>query len=315
MNSTMQLQTATPLTTSSDKMNHLRKHKSWWRHICVLCFSLLLLPSVRAELTLPNVIADHMVLQQQMSNPIWGWDTAGTKITVTFAGRTYTTTTGDDGRWQVTLAPQPANATPQELIVEGSTKRVIQDVLIGEVWLCSGQSNMEMGIGMVQNGAEEIAHADYPDVRLLMVQNRWTPQPQTNIEGDWKACSPKSIAEGGWNGFSATAYFFGRELRQKLGVPVGLIEPDWGGTRIESWTAPEGFAAVPALKRDYDLIELGDPKTAVHQQHLASFLDQTATWLESGRNALKNQTICRTDADVSAGTVAAARSAKFDGVV
>ncbi|MGA2246752.1 MAG: sialate O-acetylesterase [Verrucomicrobiota bacterium] len=261
-----------------------------WR-LGFLLLGLLLMPMAQAELRLPAVIADHMVLQQGQSNPIWGWDSPGTKIAVTFAGKTYVATTGDDGKWVVNLEAQAANASPQTLTVAGSTTREVQDVLIGEVWLCSGQSNMEMGLGMVENGSEEIAQANYPEIRLLMVANRWTPQPQEDMEGLWKACSPKTVAEGGWNGFSATAYFFGRELHKKLGVPVGLIEPDWGGTRIESWTAPEGFAAVPALKHDYELLELGDPKTAVHQKRLAEFLDGTASWLESARIALTNQTL------------------------
>jgi sialate O-acetylesterase len=261
-----------------------------WR-IGILWLGLVLIPLAHAELKLPAVFGDHMVLQQKQPVPIWGWDAPGTKITVTFAGQTYTTTAGEDGKWTVTLAAQPANASGQTLTVAGSTTRQIQDVLIGEVWLCSGQSNMEMGLGLAVNGREEITNANHPEIRLLMVQNRWTPQPQDDMEGTWKVCSPQTVAEGGWNGFSAAAYFFGREIHAKLGVPVGLIEPDWGGTRIESWTAPEGFAAVPALKKDYDLLELGDPKSAVHQQRLAAFLDQTAGWLESARTALTNQTV------------------------
>ena len=158
----------------------------------VLWFSLALLPMAQAELKLPAVIADHMVLQQKQSNPIWGWDTPGTKITVSFAGKTYAATADNDGKWTVSLDPQAANAPPQSLIVEGSTRREIQDVLIGEVWLCSGQSNMEMGLGLVDNGPEEIAHADYPNIRLLMVPNRWTPQAQDDMEGTWKVCSPKN---------------------------------------------------------------------------------------------------------------------------
>src|SRR5581483_6671128 len=112
------------------------------------------------------------------------------------------------------------------------------------------------------NGREEISNANYPNIRLLMVPNRWTPQPQQDMEGKWKTCSPASIAEGGWNGFSATAYFFGRELHKKMDVPVGLIEPDWGGTRIESWTPAEGFASVPALKHDDEVLQLGKPQSA-----------------------------------------------------
>ena len=138
--------------------------------------------------------------------------------------------------------------------------------MVGEVWLCSGQSNMEMGIGMCLDAQNEIAAADYPGIRLLMVTKSWKPEPQNDIEGTWKVCSPKTVAEGGWGGFSACAYYFGRELHKKLGVAVGLIDSSWGGTRIEPWTPPEGFAAVPALKREFELVELGDPRTAAHQQ-------------------------------------------------
>jgi len=278
------------LTSCGQAFWSVGRYKLPWR-VGIFCLTLALCPLAQAALKLPAVIADHMVLQQQQSNPIWGWDTPGAKVTVSFAGKTYAATAGDDGKWMVKLDPQTANATPQTLVVEGSTRREIQDVLIGEVWLCSGQSNMEMGVGMVQNGPEEIAQADYPNIRLLMVANRWTPEPQKDMEGTWKACSPKTIAEGGWNGFSAAAYFFGRELHKKLGVPIGLIEPDWGGTRIESWTPPEGFAMVPALKNDYDRLEMGDARTPVHQQRLATFLEQTAEWLKAANEALTNQSI------------------------
>ena len=260
----------------------------------LLLLGLLLAPLAQAGLRLPAVIADHMVLQQGQADPIWGWDDPGTKISVVFAGKKYTATTGSDGKWLVKLDSQAANASPQTLTVTGSSTREIQDVLVGEVWLCSGQSNMEMGIGMVNNAKEEIAQADYPQIRLLMVPNRWTPLPQEDMEGVWKACSPKTVSEGGWSGFSAAAYFFGRELHKKLGVPVGLIEPDWGGTRIESWTAPEGFAGVPALKGEYEKLLLGDPRNSQHQEQLGKFLDQTADWLASARTALSNQTVAPT---------------------
>ena len=124
--------------------------KKLW--LCLM-FSLVLVSSSRAELKLPAIFGDHMVLQQQNPNPVWGWDTPGTRITVSFAGQNYSAIAGADGKWSVKLAPLPANATPRVLTVAGSTTREIQDVLIGEVWLCSGQSNMEMGVGMVQDGA------------------------------------------------------------------------------------------------------------------------------------------------------------------
>jgi sialate O-acetylesterase len=168
--------------------------------------------------------------------------------------------------------------------------------MIGEVWLCSGQSNMEMGIGMCNNANEEIAAADYPGIRLLMVPNRWTPDPQSdttesNTEGTWKLCSPKTIAEGGWSGFSAAAYYFGRELHKQLGVTVGLIDATWGGTRIESWTPPEGFAEVPALKQQYELVQLADPRTELHQQRLEQTLNETEQWMAAARRAMLDKTI------------------------
>jgi len=253
-----------------------------------LAASLMLVAPLRAELKLPAIFGDHMVLQQQQANPVWGWDTPGTKVTVSFAGQTQSTTTGENGKWSVKLAPLPANAAPQTLTVVGSTKREIQDVLIGEVWLCSGQSNMEMGLGMVQDGAKEIAAANFPNIRLMMVPNLWQPRPIADMTGTWKVCTPENIAAGGWNGFSASGYFFGRELHRQLNVPVGLIDADWGGTRIDSWTPPEGFAAVPALSALNTAVQLGDPRTTAHQQKLAQFLGETEQWLTAARLALTN---------------------------
>ena len=151
------------------------------------------------------------------------------------------------GEWKATLFSMKAGG-PYTLTVSGSSTVEFDDVMIGEVWLCSGQSNMEMGIGMAQDAAKGDRRGRLPGIRLLMVTKSWTPVPQNDIEGTWKVCSPKTVAEGGWGGFSACAYYFGRELHKKLGVAVGLIDSSWGGTRIESWTPPEGFAAVPALK-------------------------------------------------------------------
>ncbi len=260
----------------------------------LLVFTLTLGFNLRAELKLPAIFGDHMVLQQNQSDPVWGWDAPGTKITVSFAGQNYSTVAGADGKWSVKLAPVPANATPQTLTVTGSTQRELQDVLIGEVWLCSGQSNMEMGVGMVQDGAKEIAAANFPNIRLMMVPNLWRPQPEADMAGTWKICTPENIAAGGWSGFSAAGYFFGRELHRKLNVPVGLIDADWGGTRIESWTPPEGFAAVPALSSLNLAVQLGDPRSPAHKQKLEQFLGATEKWLTSARTALTDSALVPT---------------------
>ncbi len=259
--------------------------------VLLVLVSLALVPGLRAELKLPGVITDHLVLQQAQADPIWGWDAPGTKITVSFGGQTVSSVAGADGKWLVKLAPLAANATPQTLTVTGSTTREFQDVLVGEVWLCSGQSNMEMGIGAAQDGAKEIAAANFPGLRLLKVPKLWLPEPQSDQAGVWKVCTPENVAQGGWNGFSAAGYFFGRELHRKMNVPVGLIDADWGGTRIESWTPSEGFAAVPALSALHQAVELGDPHSAVHQQALAKFLDETGHWLELARAALTNSAL------------------------
>src|SRR5687768_9454238 len=125
--------------------------------------------TLRAELKLPAVISDHMVLQQKLANPIWGWDTPGTKVTVTFAGQTHSATAGTDGKWTVKLTPVTANANPQTLTIAGTTKRAIQDVLVGEVWMCSGQSNMAWSLSQTYTGDIEGASANRPNLRIVSV--------------------------------------------------------------------------------------------------------------------------------------------------
>ena len=246
--------------------------------------------SARAEVRLPHVFGSHMVFQRDQPLIIWGWATPGETVTVQLGDARQTATANDRGEWKATLPALPASG-PFTLTVRGSSTVTCDDVMIGEVWLCSGQSNMEFGVGNLKNAREEIAAANHPGIRLLMVENRWTPTPQSDMDGKWKVCTPQSVAEGGWSGFSAVAYFFGRDLNEKLGVTIGLIEPDWGGTRIESWTPPEGFAAVPALKSESDRVQTGDPRTPLHQQHLQATLDQYAQWLQSAHQALTAQTV------------------------
>ncbi len=253
---------------------------------------------VTAEVRLPKVFGSHMVLQREKPLVIWGWSDPNETITVSLGEESQQTKANERGEWKATLPARKAGG-PLTLKVSGSSEVMFEDVLIGEVWLCSGQSNMEMGVGMSRDGKAEVAAANYPSIRLLLVANRWSPVPQTDLEADkpggsrtdnqWKICSPQTIAEGGWGGFSAAGYYFGRELHQRLGVPVGLIDATWGGTRIESWTPPEGFAATPALQKEYELVQLGDPRTALHQQRLEQSLKETEQWLAEARTALTRQ--------------------------
>ena len=246
--------------------------------------------SARAEVRLPKVFGNHMVLQQEKPIVIWGWAQPLEAITVQLGAETRQAQANERGEWKVVLPAMNAGG-PLTLSITGSSVVRFDDVMLGEVWLCSGQSNMEMGIGAAKDGKAEIAAANYPGIRLLKVAKRWTPEPQSDLEGEWKVCTPKTVAEGGWNGFSAAGYYFGRELHQKLGLVVGLIDSTWGGTRIESWTPPEGFAAVPALKRDYELVQLGDPRTLPHQQRLESTLQETERWLAAAQQALTQKTL------------------------
>jgi len=202
--------------------------------VLLLAFTIALTTGLRAELKLPAIIGDHMVLQQKQANPIWGWDTPGTQITVTFAGQSYSTAAGLDGKWTVKLAPLPANATPQTLAVVGSTQREIQDVLIGEVWMCSGQSNMGFDLAGDWNGDLEAAASRLPNLRLISVPQVGTQELQSDFKGAWQASTPESARR-----FSAVGFLFGRYLHEILNVPVGLIDNAWGGSSAEAWVRRE----------------------------------------------------------------------------
>ena len=146
------------------------------------------------------------------------------------------------------LPPTQAGG-PHVLTVTGTNSIELQNVLVGEVWLCSGQSNMEMGVSLCLNPEAEIGAANYPQIRLFQIPKKLSAEPQTDIEADWHLCTPETTAKGGWGGFSAAAYYFGRHLQRELDVPIGLIQAAWGGTRIEPWIPPAGFAAVPCCPR------------------------------------------------------------------
>ena len=195
----------------------------------LLC-TLLLPLAAHAELKLPAIFGDRMVLQQKQADPVWGWDAPGTPITVSFAGQTKTTSADAAGKWTVKLDPMPANATPATLTVQGTTKREIGDVLVGEVWVCSGQSNMEWAVNKCWDGDLEAMAAKFPLIRLISVPIKGTQEAQYDFKGEWAACSPQTVGS-----FSAVGFFYGRLLHEILGVPVGLIDNAWGGSAAEAW--------------------------------------------------------------------------------
>ena len=275
------------------------------RALLALVFAAGLTGMTRAEVRLPKVFGSHMVLQQEKPLVIWGWAEPNETVSVTIGPEKTQVRANPAGEWKAVLPAMKAGG-PYTLAVSGSSTVQCDDVMIGEVWLCSGQSNMEMGIGRINNAEQEIANSNHPNIRLFMVQNRWTPVPQDDVAGgEWQRCTPESVAAGGWNGFSAAAYFFGRELNQELGVAVGLIDSDWGGTRIEPWTPPEGFASVPALKSDYERVQLKDPRTELHQKRLQEVIETVQGWRRRGASSLGKANTGTGHAGVSVRAIAA----------
>lgn len=183
-----------------------------------------------------------MVLQRDKSLPVWGWADAGEEVTVSIGDAKESAKADENGEWRVDLPKMEAGG-PHKLVVKGANTIELADVLVGEVWVCSGQSNMEWPVTRADNAQQEIAAAKYPNIRLFHVQRRPAGVPEDDVVAEWKAATPENIG-----GFSAVSYFFGRKLHQDLDVPVGLIATSWGGTRIEPWTPPAGFAAVPKLE-------------------------------------------------------------------
>ena len=192
-----------------------------------------------AELRLPAVFGDHMVLQRNAPLPVWGWAKPGERVGVFLADATAETRAGDDGRWRVSLPAQAAGGPFALNVTAESGQLVFRDVLVGEVWIASGQSNMQWAVRSVANAEAEIAAADYPDIRLFGVELTTAYAPAEDVVGTWQVCSPETVP-----GFSAVAYFFGRHLHSELDVPVGLINSSWGGTIIEAWTDRASMAAV-----------------------------------------------------------------------
>ena len=177
-----------------------------------------------AAVGLPAVISDNMVLQSGMSLPIWGWAERGEEVTVTVGDQTKKAIADQDGRWMVRLDPLTEGG-PLAITVSGENTITINNVLVGEVWVCSGQSNMQWSVKNSNDPKKEITAAKYPKIRLFQVPTRGTQTPLYDCEGRWVECSPKQIG-----GFSAVGYFFGRELHQELKAPIGLIQTAWGGS-------------------------------------------------------------------------------------
>ena len=188
-----------------------------------------------ADVKLPNIFTEHMVLQQGQQNRVWGLAEAGEEVTVAIDKQTQTTKAAADGKWQITLEPLPVGG-PYTFTVKGKNEIKFEDVLVGEVWICSGQSNMQWSVNSSVDADLEKAAAKYPRIRLITVPNLGTQEPQWNFNGQWQACTPETVGN-----FSAVGYFYGRQLHTTLDVPVGLINNAWGGSACEAWIRRDLF--------------------------------------------------------------------------
>jgi sialate O-acetylesterase len=198
-----------------------------------------------AKLSLASIFSNHMVLQRDMKLPIWGTAAPGAKVTVQIAGKTQEATADADGKWQLSVGPLKASKSPLELNTTAGDQSVhFSDVLVGDVWVASGQSNMEWSVTKSNDAKKEIAAANWPQIRIIDVPNVAADEPADSFEtAGWKAVTPKTIPH-----FSAVAYFFGRDLHEHLDVPVGLIGCNWGGSAMEAWTSREALESSPTFK-------------------------------------------------------------------
>ncbi len=207
----------------------------------ILLLSLTVLASTaRADVKLPAIFSDHAVLLSGATVPIWGWADAGEKVEVSFAGQKKSAMPDANGKWMVKLDALKADAKSQELTVKGKNTLTVKDVLVGEVWLGSGQSNMALRVNQANDFEKEKTTANLPRVRMFTVSSGPSAKAEEDCTGSWVVCAPGTIGS-----FSATLYFFGREIHKVLGVPTGLINSSVGGTPIESWIAPEAQQASP----------------------------------------------------------------------
>lgn len=236
----------------------------------VLCFH----STVSAELKLSPVFGDSMVLQREQPIHVWGWTTPDTEVSVELAGKSASGKSGSDGRFDVTLDALPAGG-PHELTIAADETRTFSDVLVGEVWLCSGQSNMAWTVSNSDDADLELLTASHPNIRLISVPQVASQTPLNNFKGQWEACSPEVVSQ-----FSAVGYFFGRQLHQTLDVPIGLIDNAWGGSAAEAWVAREDLEQAGQFS---ELLQKWDQLTANydHDAAVAAWKKKVAAWEEN----------------------------------
>lgn len=243
------------------------------------------IPNLSAKVALPPIFGPEMVLQCQMAVPVWGTANPGQKITVTFDKYTASATADGQGKWVAKLPAMEAGG-PYTLKVEGEDTVTFDKVMVGEVWICAGQSNMELAVNKANNHDEEMAKAAYPNIRLFKVPHHVAPKPEATGAGTWVECSPQTIPE-----FTAVGYFFGRELHQKLKVPVGLIEAAWGGKLIENFMSDEALNSDPDFK---PILDRYAEQVKIYSEDWADYdkgmMKLGKTWHEAQQKAHEDKT-------------------------
>ena len=248
---------------------------------------------------LPSIFDNHMVIQRDVKAPVWGWAPAAATITVEFAGQTKSATVDSTGKWKVVLDPMKANPRGQAMTITESTQSEgtsatpprsllssvkFDDVLIGDNWICSGQSNMEWGMDGTTNSGQELAVVvNYPTIRFYRIPDHISRDlPQENCPGKWNVLTPESARQ-----LTAVGYFFGRRLNKELNIPIGLVQTAWGGTAIEPWINPAGFRMVPELADYAKRIDMFDPSTAVGRQTAEELIQRVSDWLPTAKAAIQ----------------------------
>jgi sialate O-acetylesterase len=243
-----------------------------------LAIAALVSGSLHADVKPNPLFTDGAVLQRGQPVPVWGTARDGEKVTVEIDSQKITTTAAD-GKWSVNLKPLKEGG-PFTMKITGDNAVTVNNLLVGEVWVCSGQSNMEWTFSKAHNAKEEGPKAAFPKIRMFTVKKKTSVKPLTEVEGSWVECSPETVG-----GFSAVGYFFARDLYQKLGVPVGMIHTSWGGTPAQAWTSLEGFGADPELKGYVDAatqkLASYDAAAAAYPAQLAEFNAKSNEWNET----------------------------------
>jgi len=237
--------------------------------LCTLC------SLVHAEVALPAIFGDHMVLQRQQTNPVWGTADPGESVIVKIHGQHHTTTANANGDWRIMLNPLPTGG-PYEMMIEATNTITLRDILSGEVWLCSGQSNMVRSVNSTYHADVELLSANYPNIRIISVPNVAAQEPQNDFEGQWEACTPKTVAN-----FSAVGYVFGRRLHNTLGVPIGLIDNAWGGSSAEAWVPRETLEADEAY---HPMLAKWDKTATDYTDEIhAAAMEKFQEWQQAGQ--------------------------------